>query len=157
MSGLSSAKLKQGVAISGHRRANLEPYMYFGGTGGLISSLKGPDLGLGRDIWIDRWTDRQMDRRKNRWKEIHPCVLCPLGQLPPPKKKKNSKSVKWSAVPVPCPKRFRLKLGKEEGQHPQRGQWPMLSHMRKFHLLAVGIWASWFWGWILFLRLKFSL
>ena len=26
---------------------------------GLISSLKEPDLGLGRDIWIDRWTDRQ--------------------------------------------------------------------------------------------------
>ena len=31
---------------------------------GLISSLKEPDLGLGRDIWIDRWTDGKTDGRK---------------------------------------------------------------------------------------------
>ena len=32
------------------------------GLFGLISSLKEPDLGLRRDIWIDRWTDRQKGR-----------------------------------------------------------------------------------------------
>ena len=36
---------------------------------GLISSLIEPDLGLWRDILIDRQTDR--------CKEIQPCVLCP--------------------------------------------------------------------------------
>ena len=41
----------------------------------------------------------------------------------------SRKSVRWSAVPVLCLSRLRLKLKRGTRQQPRRGQWPMLSHI----------------------------
>ena len=46
------------------------------------------------------------------------------------RRRRNSrKSVRWSAVPVPCLSRLGLKLRERAGQRPRRGRWPMLSHI----------------------------
>ena len=68
--------------------------------------------------------DGRTDRRTDGRMEIHPCVLQDIGPLGPlPKKSVKSKleevnshkSVRWSAVPLPCPSRLCLKLKGKQG------------------------------------------
>ena len=66
------------------------------------------------------------------------------------------KNVRWSAVPVPCLCRLYMKLGEGAGQRPQRGWWPMLSHIWgnfSFSSLRLGFGPQ---GWIKASRLEYG-
>ena len=60
-------------------------------------------------------------------------------------KENSRKSVRWSAVPVPCLSRLCLKLREGAGQRLQRGQWLILSHVRGIFsftcILVFGLWS----------------
>ena len=57
----------------------------------------------------------------------------------------SRKSVRWSAVPVPCWSSLWLRLREGAEQWPQRGRWPVLSHILGIFSWRLGFGPK---GWI---------
>ena len=97
---------------------------------------------------------------QSRAGEQEQCWRRSLQHLGRSSKFNSRKSVRWSAVPVPCLSRLCLKLREGKGQRPWKGRWPTLSHLwRIFSLFWKSAFGLIFWPprWIWVSKLGFGL